>query len=121
LNNSVLIIDDDRTSLSVLQTLLKIEGYQVSTLPNGYDFNQIITAIHQEKPNFIILDVHLKSMNGIEIVRHLRKSNVYYPKILMISGKAVKELCIEAGADRFLLKPYMPNEIISFLKSQGNS
>jgi CheY-like chemotaxis protein len=82
------------------------------------DVNSDVPAVVQrEKPHALFMDVHLGGQSGIEILDEIRKqkelSNV---RIVMTSGLNVKEECINRGADAFLLKPFMPDDLIKALK-----
>jgi DNA-binding response OmpR family regulator len=112
----VMLIEDDETMSSLLTILLQFEGYAVSTStddsPNGF-----FEAMRRDKPDLILLDVHLRQGNGIEILRTMRNTpDLQDLHVLMTSGLNYKEECLQAGADNFLLKPYMPDELINLIK-----
>jgi DNA-binding response OmpR family regulator len=115
--NKVMLVEDDRTMRSLLKTLLEIEGFNVIDLIIESE-EAIFTAILQNTPDTIILDVHLQKGNGLDIVTKLRKDpktqNIH---VLMSSGMDLREKCLEAGADSFILKPYMPNDLLNILHS----
>jgi len=113
----ILLVEDDRTMQTVLQTLLELEGYQVVTVPDRKSQSEIIDFIRGEKPDVILLDVHLYESSGIEVLRVLRQDEQFtHTRIVMTSGLDVKDDCLAAGADSFLLKPYMPDELIANLR-----
>ena len=110
----MLLAEDDATMVSLLKTLLKLEGFEVQAL----DVNSDVPAVVQrEKPHALFMDVHLGGQSGMEILDTIRKqkelSNV---RIVMTSGLNVKEECINRGANAFLLKPFMPDDLIKVLK-----
>ncbi len=112
----VLLVEDDTTMVSLLETLLNIEGYQVATT---LDFKgDILGNIRREKPDVMLLDVHLGDLNGVDILRKLRQvPDLKKIKVIMTSGIDKTDECLAAGADDFLLKPYMPEELIEKLKA----
>src|SRR5512140_2120415 len=111
----VMVVEDDLSMQGLLQTLLSMEGYQVILGSNGCD--EIIAAIYQEKPDILLLDVYLKKMSGLEILRRLHTvPGSFLPHVLMSSGRDVSDECLKAGADGFLLKPYMPSELTGWIK-----
>lgn len=113
----ILLVEDDRTMQTVLQTLLELEGYQVVTVPDRKSQSEIIDFTRGEKPDVILLDVHLYESSGIEVLRVLRQDEQFtHTRIVMTSGLDVKDDCLAAGADSFLLKPYMPDELIANLR-----
>jgi DNA-binding response OmpR family regulator len=112
----VLLADDDFTMVDLLKTLLGMEGYTtVSLLDKKGD---ILENIREEKPDIFILDVHLGSRNGLELLRQVRNSpDLKNIRVIMVSGMDREEECLAAGANDFLLKPYMPEELFSKLRA----
>ena len=109
-----MLIEDDPTMLSLLNTLLEIEGYEVATLAG---FKNIIEDIHTQNPDIILMDVNLPGINGIEVLEEIRKDNKSKGvKIIMSSGMDYSHESLSKGANEFLLKPYMPDELIEKVK-----
>jgi DNA-binding response OmpR family regulator len=110
----VLLAEDDHTMVSLLKTLLKMEGFEVVALDVNAD---VPAAVLQENPDALLMDVHLGKQSGMNIVQAIRKipelSNV---RIVMTSGLNVKEECLKHGANYFLLKPFMPDDLLKVLK-----
>ena len=114
---TVLLIEDDRTMQSLLKTLLEIDGYAVF-FPSGMDQNIILEYIKDRQPNAIIMDVNLRQASGINILTAIKNDpQIQSVKVLMSSGLDLKNECITAGADGFLQKPYMPDELLSWLRT----
>ncbi len=112
----ILIIEDDTSMRALLKTLLEIERFQVSTIEISSP-NDILKNISEKQPEIILMDVNLKTANGITVLREIRSSSIVNPqtRIIMTSGEDRKQECLLAGADDFLLKPYMPADLISKL------
>ena len=110
----ILLAEDDHTMVSLLKTLLKMEGFEVITLDVNSD---VPGAVEVEKPDVLLMDVHLGKQSGMDIVQAIRKNpalaNV---RIVMTSGLNVKEECLHRGANHFLLKPFMPDDLLKVLK-----
>lgn len=110
----VLLAEDDHTMVSLLKTLLKLEGFEVIALDVNAD---VPAAVQHESPDALLMDVHLGQQSGMDIVQAIRKipelANV---RIVMTSGLNVKEECLSRGANHFLMKPFMPDELIKVLK-----
>jgi CheY-like chemotaxis protein len=110
----ILIAEDDATMVSLLKTLLKMEGFQVVSLSVDADVPQVVRV---EKPDVLLMDVHLSHQSGLEILDAIRSaSDLRSVNVIMSSGAPVKEECLKRGANGFLLKPYMPDDLISMLK-----
>lgn len=115
----VMIAEDDVTMVSLLRTLLKMEGFETVVL--DVDAN-VPDAIRKHRPDILLLDVHLSRQSGLEIMDDIRSSSdIKNARVVMSSGANVKEECLNHGANGFLLKPYMPDDLISMLKRNINS
>jgi len=110
----VLLAEDDETMVSLLKTLLAMEGYEVL----GLDVNaDVPAAIRREKPDALFMDVHLGEQSGMEILEEIRSNgDLANVRVVMTSGLDVKEQCMRGGANAFLLKPFMPDDLIRALK-----
>lgn len=110
----VAIVEDDKTMLSLLQTLMEFEGYQVIHLDHLDDMGELIATLRKEKADLLLLDVYLHQADGIEILRILRGDEAFNSmRILACSGRELSRECFRAGADGFIMKPYMPQELIN--------
>jgi DNA-binding response OmpR family regulator len=110
----ILLAEDDATMVSLLKTLLKMEGYEVLALDADTD---IPAAVEREKPHALFMDVHLGDQSGMKVLESIRKNQeTSKVRIIMTSGLNVKDECMRYGADAFLLKPFMPDDLISALK-----
>lgn len=110
----VLLAEDDHTMVSLLKTLLKMEGYEVVSLDADAD---VVDAVRTVKPDVLLLDVHLFSQSGLDILDKVRGSDdINTLRVLMSSGSNVREECLNRGADGFLEKPYMPDDLFSQLR-----
>lgn len=110
----ILLAEDDETMVSLLKTLLTMEGFEVL----GLDINADVPAvIRREKPDALFMDVHLGGQSGMEILEAIRSNkDLADVRVVMTSGLDMKEQCIRSGADAFLLKPFMPDDLIRALK-----
>jgi DNA-binding response OmpR family regulator len=111
----IMLAEDDPTMLSLLRTLLKMEGFETVTLNEQ---ENVLDAIYRDHPDLILLDVHLTQGNGVDLLREIR-ADVNLPNIFVImqSGMNLEAECKAAGADTFLLKPYMPDVLINSIKN----
>jgi CheY-like chemotaxis protein len=113
----IMVVEDDNTMQSLLGTLLQMEGYEV--IFGGDSLGEIMDTIAHGQPDILLVDVKLKKCSGLEITQKIRQNTgEYNPFILMTSGREMSEQCYAAGADGFLLKPYMPNELTDWLKDK---
>jgi DNA-binding response OmpR family regulator len=111
----VMLIEDDQTMLSLLSTLLDMEGFEVHKLDT---FSNVLDEIKNVMPDAVLMDVHLDEVDGLEILTQVRQDQELQDlKVIMSSGMDVSHRSIDNGANDFLLKPYMPDELIEKMKS----
>jgi CheY-like chemotaxis protein len=110
----IMLAEDDQTMVTLLETLLGMEGYQVVSL-GGYD--DVFEAVRRDRPDILLLDVHLPNASGLDVLAQLRAhAETKDLSVVMTSGLNVEEECMESGANGFLLKPYMPDDLLDILK-----
>jgi DNA-binding response OmpR family regulator len=111
----VLLAEDDATMVSLLKIFLDMEGFQVATLLDQE--GDFIENIRRENPDVLLLDVFLGEWNGVDIIRRMRQApDLKRIKVVMTSGIDKGDECRAAGADDFLLKPFMPDELIQKIR-----
>ena len=110
----IMLAEDDLTMVTLLKTLLGMEGYQVTALTVDDD---VFESVHKERPDVLLLDVHLPQVNGLDVLAQVRADDETRDlKVVMTSGLNLEEECIRSGANDFLLKPYMPDDLLAILK-----
>lgn len=110
----IMLIEDDALMLSLLRTLLELEGFEVIEFNPEAD---VLSAIVTAQPNLVFMDVNLKGINGLDIARAIRQTeSVRHIFILMASGINYTQECAAAGANGFLLKPFMPDDLIKAIR-----
>jgi DNA-binding response OmpR family regulator len=120
LNLKIMLIDDDQTMVSLLTMLLNMEGYLVKT-PRNQHMDGLLKDILFERPQVALVDVNLAYGNGIDLLREIRQEpEIMGTRILMCSGLNLREECIQAGADGFIQKPFMPDELINLIHANVN-
>lgn len=112
----IMIVEDDVTSVKLLRMLLEeVHGFQVSVARRGSDVMSIAT---ETSPDVFLVDYHLIDMDGIELIRSLRSTESFAKTpIVMASGMDVSHEALAAGANKFLTKPYEPDELANLFKS----
>ena len=111
----IMLAEDDITMLRLLKTLMQMEGFEVATLAQDED---ILQVVEREAPDALLMDVHLPQGSGLDFVRLIRADSRFNGLlILMASGMDLHYECIDAGADQFLLKPFMPDTLVNSVRS----
>lgn len=105
----IMIVDDDRTTVKLLQTLLELDGYDVSVAGRGAD---VLPLAEKVMPDIFLMDYHLSDMDGVDVLREMRAGGSFAnAPIIMTSGLDVEEEVMEAGATAFLVKPFEPEDL----------
>lgn len=106
----ILLVDDERRIVEVLEAYLEREGYEIHSADNGLDALKKAKSIH---PDLIILDLMLPDISGEEVCRLVRKESDV--PILMLTAKSAEDDRINGivmGADDYLTKPFSPREVV---------
>jgi putative two-component system response regulator len=110
-NGKIILVDDDQYVLDSTATLLRISGFDVTSVDSG---EKALAALAAERFDLVLTDVNMPLMTGIELLRCIRERDEEMPVILMtayaelnIAVSAVKE-----GAFDFIIKPYSPAHLI---------
>jgi len=105
----ILIVEDDRTTVKLLQTLLELDGFEVVMARRGED---ALKLTREQSPDLMLIDYHLSDMAGVEVVTRLRAEQQFAKlPIVMTSGLDLQEEALAAGANRFLAKPFEPGRL----------
>jgi chemosensory pili system protein ChpA (sensor histidine kinase/response regulator) len=120
--DKILLIEDDETMVSLLCTLMQLEGFTATQMGKSETLEKVMENVHTEKPDLILLDVNLRQFNGFDLLHLIRQNDdLKHTRILMSSGMDYRERCLREGADGFILKPYMPEDLISDIKQMIGS
>jgi DNA-binding response OmpR family regulator len=110
----IMLLEDDKTMLSLLSTLLTFEGFEIVQIKNDQKLDDILVTIQNEAPSLIMLDINLSQFNGFDLLRRIRQNETRYnTKVLVASGLDFRIECRQEGADNFIQKPFMPEELIA--------
>src|SRR5260370_35085817 len=102
----ILVVDDDAASLDLVTTWLQSHGYSVAQAADG---NRAVSLGTEERFDLVILDVHMPTYDGIEILRFLRRRHVHRPvKVIALTGdstESVRTRLRRSGTEGFRPKP----------------
>lgn len=115
MQKKILIIEDDDNIANLVSLYADKEGYMVHHSDNGLVGLEDFTVF---QPDFVILDLMLPELNGIEVAKTIRKTSSV--PILMLTAKSEeldKILGLEIGADDYLTKPFSPRELMARIKT----
>jgi two-component system response regulator VicR len=110
--HKILVVDDEKTLRYFLRLSLEEEGYHVTEAANGENAMKLIAY---NSFDVALIDLQLTDMNGLEIVRHLRRT-APQTSVIILTGHASIDSAVEAlrqGAHDYLTKPYKTGELLS--------
>lgn len=111
----ILVVEDDRTLLDVLEYNLSREVYEVLTATDGEEAVDITRSC---SPDLVILDIMLPGLNGLEVCRIIRKENTVPILILTARNEEIDKIIgLETGADDYMTKPFSMRELLARVKA----
>lgn len=115
MTKKILVVDDEPQIRKVLIAYLEKAGYQVLAAADGI---AAIAIVQHSQPDFLILDLNLPGMDGLEVCKAIRRdSNI---PILMLTARieeADRLIGLELGADDYVIKPFSPREVVARVKT----
>ncbi len=110
----ILLAEDDSTMVGLLTTLLRMDGFDAEAVDTDED---VAAIVQRDCPEVLVLDVHLSGQNGLDVLDAIRAADhEHRVRVIMISGLNVKDEALRRGADEFLLKPFMPDDLMRLLR-----
>lgn len=118
MKEKILVVEDEKDIVKMLDYNLKKEGFKVLTASDGEDG---LALANRELPDLVILDLMLPGMDGLEVCKALKKeSKTASIPIIMLTAKSQeldKVVGLELGADDYVTKPFSLRELIARIKA----
>lgn len=115
--HTVIIVDDSKTSRSVLRNILEENGYEV--LAEAENGQEGFDKYCELKPDFVTLDITMPIMDGIQTLVKIKEYDVN-AKVIMVTAAGQKGKMVDAiklGAAEFVTKPFETKQIINIIES----
>jgi two-component system, OmpR family, response regulator RpaB len=111
----ILVVDDEASIRQIVDTRLKLAGYEVVTAQDGAEALEQVAA---HTPDLIVLDIMMPKLDGFEVCRELRKT-VTTPIIMLTAKGDITDriAALELGADDYVVKPFSPRELEARIKA----
>ena len=112
---TILVVDDEKRLVSLVESYLAQEGYRVVTAYNG---KEALSVAQKEKPDLVVLDVMMPEMDGYEFMRRHRAEN--NTPIILLTARVDDEekvIGLEVGADDYMTKPFRPRELVARVRA----
>jgi two-component system phosphate regulon response regulator OmpR len=110
------VVDDDPEMRKLLDEYLVSQGFEVRTFPDAQNLKR---RLLRERPNLLVLDLMMPGENGLDVCAQLRADGDDIP-IIMLTAKSDpldRVVGIESGADDYLGKPFLPQELTARIRS----
>lgn len=121
MQKNILVIEDDKGILEALKMALEFDGYTVTTSEKG-DYADKLMKGKTPLPDLLILDILLSGKDGRIICKKLKKhaKTKHVPIIMMSAHPGAEKTVKEAGADRFIAKPFAIDEFLIAVKKYSS-
>lgn len=109
---TILVIDDDPDIGTMMKMMLEFKGYHALVSERA---DNAIDTINSDKIDLIIMDMLLSGVNGVDICYDLKKdaNTINIPIVMISAHPSAKEMCLNAGADDFIAKPFDMQDMLS--------
>ena len=116
MNDKILVVDDDQSIREALERGLRLEGFEVRSASSG---DLAIQEIEENTPSILILDINMPGINGIQVTKYLRATNIDIPICILSARDEVSDRVsgLEAGADDYLIKPFALDELVARIRA----
>jgi CheY-like chemotaxis protein len=110
-SNRILVVDDDVTSLDIVDVILEGEGFDVVRATNG---QSAVDDVEKAKPDLILIDLMMPHMSGQEAIRQIRSKGIQVPIVAFtaLDDPSVHKDAREAGCDIVVTKPCKSKDLV---------
>ncbi|MFK4148764.1 response regulator transcription factor [Streptomyces sp. NPDC004065] len=111
----VLVAEDDEMQAELIRRSLLAEGHTATVVHDG---RAALDAVHEQRPDLVLLDLMLPVVDGFGVCRELRRDNDV--PVLMLTARSTEDdvlLGLELGADDYMTKPYSPRELMARIRT----
>lgn len=112
----VLVVDDERDTLDLIDLTLRTAGYEISLANSGAESLELL---RQDNFDIVLLDIMMPDMSGFDVLRTLKAEMNSHPPVVFLTAKAMPEdrqEGMDLGADDFLAKPVTRGSLLDTIK-----
>jgi CheY-like chemotaxis protein len=117
----ILVVDDERDTLDLIDLTLSSAGYEVHLANNGAES---LEKIRQDRFDVILLDIMMPDMTGFDVLRTLNQERNELPPVIFLTAKSLpedREMGLQLGAKDFLIKPVTRGTLLDSIKRNSSS
>ncbi len=117
----ILVVDDERDTLDLIDLTLSSAGYEVHLANNGAES---LEKIRQDRFDVILLDIMMPDMTGFDVLRTLSQERNELPPVIFLTAKSLpedREMGLQLGAKDFLIKPVTRGTLLDSIKRNSSS
>ena len=112
----VMVLEDQADLSELIQELLSFEGYEVL---RPKTFENLIEDLQESRPDAVLMDVNLNGVSGLDLLSKMRSDEKLKDTyVVLSSGSDLRRESLQRGANDFLMKPYMPDELVKLLNQK---
>lgn len=112
----ILICDDDPLLIELMSFRLQAKGFDVITATDG---EEALAKVASDQPSLVVLDAMMPRLDGFEVLSRMKSDAdvAHIPVIMLTARKGEKDIvsALERGADDYLVKPFIPEELLARL------
>jgi DNA-binding response OmpR family regulator len=125
----ILVVDDDRGAVNLLQMMLQVRGYDVTVAYSGTEALALLEPLADQHRSWqpppidlILLDIMMPGIDGFKVCQRVKNDPIlkYIPVIMVtaLASTSDKVAAVEFGADGYIAKPFLPEELSSVIKAK---
>jgi two-component system KDP operon response regulator KdpE len=109
----VLVVDDEPGILRFVSTSLTLAGYDVATTGSGAEALKLVKS---QNPDIILLDIVMHPLDGFDVLQQLRAFS-RLPVVVFTAQREIAEKAVNEGADGYIIKPFVPGDLVKKINS----
>ena len=112
----IMVVDDDREMLKMLNRTLELEGYDVATTTDG---SSALALLDKRSPDLVILDIMMPDLDGFQVLKLIRQRSSIPVIMLTAHCEAASwQRALLLGADDWVKKPFRPRELAARIRAK---
>jgi DNA-binding response OmpR family regulator len=115
MGHTILVVDDDRKTVELIKLYLERDRYRVLV---AYDGHEALLMARQQRPDLLVLDVMLPTLDGLDVCSILRAETAV--PIILLTARTTEEdtlIGLDRGADDYIAKPFSPREVVARVRT----